>query len=80
MNLFIYLKSRLGERQLLIPLGNGCIFDGLIRKSVIDLTDEIWDETGIKLIVRNISIHEIVNAYKEFRLLEIFGSSCSSKI
>eukprot|EP00347_Sterkiella_histriomuscorum_P002388 403368352 len=79
-NVFIYWKSRYGQRELIIPQSNGCIFEGLIRKTVIDLKDEIEQDTGAKIVVRDVSIHELISAYREFRLIEMFSSSSSSKI
>jgi len=50
----------------------------VIRKTVIDLKDEIKEETGINVTERAISIHEILNAHKESRLIEVIGTSTPS--
>lgn len=40
-NVFIYWKSRFGQRELLIPINDGVIFEGLIRKTILEMRDEI---------------------------------------
>lgn len=80
LNVFTLWKSRFGHLELLTPPDDGCIFNGTVRQSVLDLADEIYKEKGVKIIERNISIHEIINAYKEDRLIEFFGGATSSNI
>ena len=40
-NIFILWKSRFGDVELLTPPADGCIFDGTLRKSVLELSDDI---------------------------------------
>lgn len=80
LNVFTLWKSRFGHLELITPPDDGCIFNGTVRKSIIDLADEIYKEKGVKIVERNISIHEIINAYKEDRLFEFFGGATSSNI
>ncbi|CDW77575.1 branched-chain amino acid aminotransferase [Stylonychia lemnae] len=79
-NVYIYWQSRFGKKELVVPLDNGCIFNGLIRRSILDIKDEIKQSLDIDLVVRNISIHEIINASKERRLYELFASSQATQI
>jgi branched-chain amino acid aminotransferase len=80
LNVFAFMKNRLGFLELVTPAENGCIFNGTIRRSILELKDEIENEKGIKVVERQISIHEIINAYKENRLIEFFGGATSSHI
>jgi branched-subunit amino acid aminotransferase/4-amino-4-deoxychorismate lyase len=61
-------------------MDNGCILPNTIRNSILDLEGEIKKEKGLKVVERDISIHEIINANKEGRLVEIIGCSTSSFI
>lgn len=80
MNVFVVWKSRYGEVELITPSIDGCIFNGTLRKSLVEMKDKIFKEKGVKLVERQISIHEIINAFNEGRMLEIFGTSTSSSI
>ena len=80
LNVFILKKSRYGEVELITPDVDGCIFNHVLRQSIVEMTDKWKREKGIRLVERQISIHEILNAYHEKRLLEIFGVSASSFI
>jgi hypothetical protein len=40
----------------------------------------LWFEKKIKVVERQISIHEVINSYNEGRLIEVFGVSTSSMI
>lgn len=40
-NIFVLWKSRLGHLELLTPPNDGCIFNGSLRKTVLDLSDQI---------------------------------------
>jgi len=39
LNVFVYWKSRYGTLELLTPPCDGCIFNGTLRRSLIDLKD-----------------------------------------
>jgi branched-chain amino acid aminotransferase len=80
LNVFVLWKSRYGENELITPPTDGCIFNGTLRKSIVELKDKLFKEKGVKLVERQISIHEIINAYNEGRMLEVFGASTSSSI
>jgi branched-chain amino acid aminotransferase len=62
------------------PEDNGCILPNFIRNTILELKDEIENETSMVARERPISIHEIVNANDEGRLIEAFGCSTASLI
>lgn len=78
MNVFFVCQNRFGEVELLTPADDGCIFNGVLRKSIVEMADVIQKEKGIKLIEKNISIHEIISAHAEGRLIECFGAATSN--
>jgi hypothetical protein len=81
LNVFFVLMNRYGEIELLTSRDNGCIQPGGIRNSILDLEAEIVKETDISRVrEKQISIHEIINAHEEGRLLEVIGCSTSSFI
>ena len=61
-------------------MDNGCILPNAIRNSILELEDQIKKDKDIKVVERNISIHEIINAHTEGRLIEAIGCSTSSFI
>lgn len=80
LNVFVLWKSRFGKLELITPPDDGCIFNGITRKSIIELAAKIKKDKNVDVIERNISIHEIINAHEEHRLLEFFGGSGSATI
>jgi branched-chain amino acid aminotransferase len=64
-NVFVLWKSRFGKLELLTPPDDGCIFNGLTRRSIIELKDKIKLDKGVDIIERNVSIHEILGAHEE---------------
>ncbi len=80
INVFCFWKSRYGDLELITPPNDGCIFNGSVRRSIVELSDEIYKEKKVKVVERNISIHELISGYNEGRLLEIFGGATSSNI
>lgn len=87
INVFVLLKSRFGKLELITPPNDGCIFNGSLRQSVLDLAPIIekdykekplYDEGlrgSLKVIERNVSITELLSASQECRLLEVFGGA-----
>ena len=53
---------------------------GTHRQSILELKDKIFEDTGINVIQRSVSIHEVLGAWKEERLIEMICSSTSSHI
>lgn len=80
INVFALIKSRYGVVELVTPPNDGCIFNGTIRQSVIDLKEQILKEKNVQLVEKQLSIHELIHAHTEERLLEFFGGATSSSI
>jgi branched-chain amino acid aminotransferase len=80
INVFSFIKSRFGIYELITPPLDGCIFNGTVRRSIIDLNDEIFDETKVKVVQKNVQVGELISAKHEGRLLEFFGGSTQSNI
>lgn len=81
LNVFFVVMNRYGEVELITSQDNGCIQPGNIRNAILDLEEEIVRDTNItKVVEKQISIHEIINAFEEDRLIEIIGCSTSSFI
>jgi branched-chain amino acid aminotransferase len=80
LNVMFVLKDRYGKLMLVTPPDNGCILQGVIPKSIEALKQKIRDETNMIFEARPISIHELISAYNEERLIEAIGCSTSSHI
>ena len=80
LNIFVLWKSRFGNLELVTPITDGTIFNGVTRRSIVELKDQIQKETGAQLIEKQISIHEVKSAFYEKRLIEVFGGATSSQI
>ncbi len=72
MNIFFYI----GDELLTPPLDDGTILAGITRDSVITLARS-W---GVKVREYRISIEEVVRAYKEGKLREVFGTGTAAVI
>ena len=72
MNVFFII----GDTAYTPDLESGTILAGVTRESVITLLQE----AGLKVVERSISIDEIVDAYKEDNLLEVFGTGTAATI
>ncbi|CAG8743711.1 339_t:CDS:2, partial [Dentiscutata heterogama] len=71
MNCFVLLDNENGETELVTPSLDGTILAGVTRDSILQLA-RTWKE--FKVSERKITMHEVVNALKEGRLREMFGS------
>ena len=71
MNIFF----KIGD-EVVTPELNGSILGGITRDSVI----EVLKAKGYKVSERRIAIDEVVNAYKEGKLEEIFGTGTAAVI
>lgn len=71
MNIFFCIDG-----ELITPALNGSILPGVTRDSIISLA-RLW---GIPCSERRIAIEEIINAQKEGRQVEIFGSGTAAVV
>ena len=71
MNIFI----RIGDTLITAPTSDR-ILDGITRKSIIDIAKD----QGIAVEIRNISVHEIVQAHNNGLLKEMFGAGTAAVI
>jgi branched-chain amino acid aminotransferase len=74
MNFFVYWTNKKGEKELVTCGLDGTILAGVMRNSVITLAKE-W---GIKVTERDFYIQEIIEAIKENRLIESFGTGTAA--
>lgn len=74
MNFFVYWINKQGEKEIVTCHLDGTILPGVMRDSVIQLAKE-W---GIKLSEREFYITEIIEAIKENRMIEAFGTGTAA--
>lgn len=72
MNVFFALSNK----RVITPALDGCILDGVTRKSVIALLKE----DGYDVEERKISVQELVSFYKNGELVEVFGAGTAATI
>ena len=78
MNLFIFLKNKNGENELITsPISSGIILPGVTRRSILEMCSE-WD--GIKVSERKITMGEVMEALEDGRLIEMFGSGTAAVV
>lgn len=75
MNVFVFLETENGEKELVTPPLTGIILPGVTRRSIIELTSE-WDE--FKVTERKITMKEVMKAKDEGRLIEMFGAGTAA--
>jgi branched-chain amino acid aminotransferase len=71
MNIFFLIND-----ELVAPMLNGSILPGITRFSVIDLAKK-W---GMKVSERRVSIDEVIAAYDNGTLQEVFGSGTAAVV
>lgn len=47
----------------------------MTRQTILDLASTIKEEFNVNVVERKVSIHEVIQADKEDRLVEMFGAS-----
>ena len=79
MNLFVLLRSaRTGEVELVTPpLTSGTVLPGVTRQSVLELARDI---AGLRVEERRLTLPDLLEASREGRLLEMFGSGTAAII
>ena len=76
MNFFVYWVNKKGQKELVTCNLNGTILPGVMRHSILELAKK-WD---IKATEREFTIHEVVQAVEEGRMLEAFGTGTAAII
>lgn len=74
MNFFVYWTNEQGEKELVTCPLDGTILPGVIRDSVIKTCNE-W---GLKVSEKHYTIHDLLKAINENRLLEAFGTGTAA--
>lgn len=67
--------SRYGHLELLTPPNDGCILNGMTRRTIVEMKDQIKAKFNCSVEERKISIHELISSHKEQRLVSMFGVS-----
>lgn len=67
-NLFIFMKNKNGEKELITPILDGTILPGITRDSILRMTTEM---DRFKVIERSIHIDEVIQGIKEDRVSTI---------
>lgn len=76
MNIMFYWTNKSGEREVVTcPLDEGTVLPGVTRDSCLTLLRE-WGE--VKVSERVITIHDVVEAVKEGRMHEAFGTGTAA--
>jgi len=71
MNMFLVVKNKNGETELITPPLDGTILEGVTRQSILDMTRE-WSD--IKVSERPITMKETLSLLKNNQLIECFGA------
>jgi len=77
MNFFVFWTNEQGEKELVTAPLNGVILPGVTRQSVLDLTRS-WGE--FKVSEREFTMHDMVKAIEEKRIIEAFGAGTAAII
>lgn len=72
MNIFFVFN----ENEVVTPAVNGCILKGVTRNTSIHLLRE----AGYKVTERDLSIHEVAEAYDNGTLTEVFGTGTAALV
>lgn len=78
MNIFFVIKTKEGEIEVVTPpLTRGDILPGVTRRSILELAT---NSGKYKVSERHIAMPEVVEAWKEGRLMEAFGAGTAAII
>lgn len=78
MNLFVFLATPNGTRQLFTPsLADGTILPGVTRQSILELARE-WGE--FEVVEGRMTMGELTQALREGRVLEMFGAGTAAVV
>lgn len=78
MNLFVALKDKNGQKELVTAPLDGTILEGVTRDSVLELARERLVPKGWKVSERYLRMQDIAEAEQDGRLLEIFGAGTAA--
>lgn len=78
MNMWVAIKNKDGQKELITAPIDGTILEGVTRDSVLALARERLTKEGWKISERKITMPELLEASKEGRLLEAFGSGTAA--
>jgi len=71
MNLFMFVRSKDGEPELVTPPLDGTILPGVTRDSFLALARQ-WGE--FRVSERKFTMHDVIEAVQEKRMIEMFGA------
>lgn len=71
-NIFFLLKGKNGRKELITPPLDGSVLPGITRKSIIELVQKEHPE--IDMVVRDFTVSELTKAFKDGRVIEVFGA------
>lgn len=74
MNFFVYWVNKKGEKELITCPLDGTILPGVMRDSIIKVAKE-W---GIQVSESDFYIQEVIEAIKEKRIIEAFGTGTAA--
>ncbi|XP_075393206.1 branched-chain-amino-acid aminotransferase, mitochondrial isoform X2 [Tenrec ecaudatus] len=77
MNIFIYWTHEDGVLELVTPPLDGVILPGVLRQSVLDLT-QTWGE--FRVSQRKVTMKELLRALEDGRVREVFGSGTACQV
>lgn len=80
MNLFVAMKNKSGQKELLTAPLDGTILEGVTRDSVLDLARERLALEGWNVDERKFTMREVKEAADEGRLLEVFGAGTAAVV
>jgi branched-chain amino acid aminotransferase len=80
MNLFAAIINKDGQKELMTAPLDGTILEGVTRNSVLALAEERLVPEGWKISERRFHMRELVEAAKEGRMLEVFGSGTAAVV
>jgi len=80
MNMFVALKNKDGQKELITAPLDGTILEGVTRDSILSLAREKLAPEGWTISERKYTMGELSEAAKEGRLLEAFGAGTAAVV
>ncbi|KAI9644536.1 branched-chain-amino-acid transaminase bat2 [Ciborinia camelliae] len=80
MNMFVAIKNKQGQKELITAPLDGTILEGVTRDSVLSLAREKLAKDGWIISERKYTMRELADASKEGRLLEAFGAGTAAVV